>query len=206
METSVKNRRNFFRIDDQALLVYEIVSDDNMHAGIRQLEIGGFAHDGLSSSYSALEARLSGLLGSLKESAPGIAECLELLNTKVNSLLELSSILKDPEGNILEQAPRDCNLSASGIAFINEDALEAGKNLHLRMVFPPDYSYVNAYARVVRSEPLPEPRGAYRYMVAAEYVFLLDRYRELLVKKVMSKESLALRLRRGSADGEAFAN
>jgi hypothetical protein len=141
---------------------------------------------------------------SLRESAPGIAECLELLNNKVNSVLELTSVFKDPDDNILEQAPRDCNLSASGIAFANQEALEAGAIIFLRMVLPPDYTYVNAYARVVRSEPLPEPRGDYRHMVAAEYAFLLDRHRELLIKKIMSKESLALRLRRASADGERW--
>jgi len=206
MQASAKDRRSFFRVDDQALLVYRIVSKDEMEAGIRQLEVGGFAPDGLASSYTALEARLIGLLESLKESAPGIAECLELLNIKVNSVLELSSIVEDSNDNILEQLPRDCNLSASGIAFVNQEALKADSIIFLRMVMPPNYAYVNAYARVVRSEPLPEPQGNYQYMIAAEYIFLLDRHRELLIKKIMSKESLALRLRRASADDESLSN
>ena len=206
MRTKVKDRRNFFRVDDQALLVYQMVSVDEMDAGIRQLEGGGFAPDGLASNYTAMDARLTGLLESLKESAPGIAECLELLNNKVNSVLELSSIFKDPGDHILEQAPRECNLSASGIAFVNEEALPADAIIFVRMVLPPDYAYVNAYARIVRSEPLAEPQGAYRYMVAAEYAFLLDRHRELLIKKIMSKESLALRLRRAADDSQAAAD
>lgn len=202
MDKLAQERRNYFRVDDCVLLHYRQVSDAEMQEGIGQLKQEGFAHEGMASMLVAMESRLTGLFSTLRETAPQAAECFELLNNKLNSVIDFLPVFKNPEDKLLNQPPRQCNLSASGIAFVNEEMLEQDTKLLLRLVLPPDYTYLSAYARVVRCEPLPKPVEDYRYTVAVEFVFLLERNREALIKKVMQRQSHTLRLRRELLDAE----
>ena len=109
-------------------------------------------------------------------------------------------LMQESEGSIFEQPMRKTNVSASGISFVNEEEIESGTCLYLRLVLAPDYYYVAAYAKVVRCQPLKKPRDGFKFRVAVDFTLISDEHRELLVKYTMSRELAMLRARRMAAE------
>ena len=193
-------RRTSFRIDNPVALVYKIVDEKDVQRNAAEIKDGGFLPGGMSATLFGMEAELKGRIGRVRQRSPEIAQSLELLNNKLNALINLMPLLQGEEENIFEQPMRKTNVSASGIAFVNEEPLEAGTNLYLRLVLAPDYYYVAAYAKVVRCQPMKNPRDGFSYRIAVDFTLISDQHRELLVKYTMSRELALLRARRMAAE------
>ena len=112
-------------------------------------------------------------------------------------------MLQDPDNNLLARPVRRCNLSASGIAFQANEKLEAGTKLLLRMVLPPAYYYVVAYAEVIRSDQTTRLAEGGKYRVAVRFTYLMDRYREILIRHSFMREKEVLKERRLARDNGA---
>lgn len=194
------NRRTSFRIDNPVVLVYKVVTRRDMQRSAASVREGGFMPGGVSATLLGMEAELKGRLARIKPRSAEIAHTLELLNNKLNALINLLPLMGEQEQNIFEQPVRKTNVSATGIAFMNEEALEEGGYLYLRLLLAPDYYYIAAYARVVRSEKVNSTRDGYRYRIAVEFTLISDQHRELLVKYTMSRELASLRARRMAAE------
>ncbi len=95
---------------------------------------------------------------------------------------------------------RKTNVSSTGISFVNEEEIEAGACLYLRLVLAPDYYYVAAYAKVVRCAPMRNPRDGFKYRISVDFTLISDQHKELLVKYTMSRELAMLRARRMAAE------
>ncbi len=197
-----KNRRQSFRIDNPVVLLYKIVSERDMNRNASSIREGGFLPGGVSSTLFGMEAELKGRVARIKHKTPEVAQALELLNNKLNALINLLPMMQDQEENIFEQPMRKTNVSATGIAFVNEEHLEPETCLYMRLLLAPDYYYIAAYARVVRSEKRARPRDGFRYRVAVEFTLISEQHREMLVKYTMSRELAMLRARRMAAGGD----
>lgn len=187
------DRRQYFRIDNSVLLSYVVMNEQEMQDGIRDLSTGGFSGGGLSTTLMEIEAQLQGSLAKLGEKDSELQSLIELMNVKVNALLDMLPILGNRSDGILESEPTQVNISASGISFPTNEALAPGSKLQLRLVLAPNYQYVTAFATVVRCD---KERDNESYTVAAEFVFMLDRFREILIKYAMQKQAAELKLRR----------
>ncbi len=197
-----RDRRQSFRIDNPVALVYQVVSEQDVKRNAANIQDGGFLPGGVSATLFGMEAELKGRINRVRRKSVEVAQSLELLNNKLNALINLMPLLQEQEENILEQPMRKTNVSATGIAFVNEEALEEGAYLYLRLVLAPDYYYVAAYAKVIRSEPMRNPRDGFRYRIAVDFTLISDQHRELLVKYTMSRELAMLRARRVAAEAE----
>ena len=195
-------RRKSFRIDNPVALIYQVVSEDEMRKNAAEIEDGGFLPGGMSATLFGMEAELKGRISRVKRSSLEVAQSLELLNNKLNALINLMPLMQEEEGGIFEQPMRKTNVSATGISFVNEEELEAGTCLHLRLVLAPDYYYVAAYARVVRCQPMRNPRDGFAHRIAVDFTLISDEHKELLVKYTMSRELAMLRARRMAAEAD----
>ena len=198
-----RDRRQSFRIDNPVVLLYTVVSERDMNRSADNVREGGFMPGGVSSTLFGMEAEFKGRVGRIKHKTPEVAQALELLNNKLNALINLLPMLQEQEENIFEQPMRKTNVSATGIAFVNEEYLEPDTCLYMRLLLAPDYYYIAAYARVVRSEERAQPRDGFRYRVAVEFTLISDQHKEMLVKYTMSRELAMLRARRVAADTDA---
>ena len=199
------NRRQSFRIDNPVVLVYEKVSKREMQRNAANVRDGGFMPGGVSATLLGMEAELKGRIARIKPRSAEIAHALDLLNTKLNAMINLMPLISESERNIFEQPLRRTNVSASGLAFLNEETIEQDSYLYVRLLLAPDYFFVAAYARVVRCDPLRRPRDGFKYRVAIEFTLISDQHRELLVKYTMSRELADLRARRLAAEAEELA-
>lgn len=189
-------RRRSFRIDNAVALVYKVVSEKEMQRNGANIKQGGFPPGGISASLFGMEAEIKGRISRVRQKSAETAAALDLLNNKLNALINLIPLIEDKDQNPFDQPVRTSNVSASGIAFVNEEALEENTCLYVKLVLAPDYYYVAAYARVVRCLEMNNPRDGFRYRIAVEFTLLSDQHKDLLVKYTMSRELAYLRARR----------
>ena len=194
----MKERRKWFRVDNPVALSYEILEEQEMQQRIAELKRGGFPAGGISATLFGFENEIQEKLANVRRNSPDVAKVLELLNDKLNALVNILPLLEDDEENLIDQPLRDGNLSASGIAFANEEELAPGTPIFLKLVLAPNYNYVEAYARVVRTTTRENSRK-YPFMVAVEFLMITDAQREMLVRYTMAKETEILRARRARA-------
>jgi len=193
-------RRQSFRIENPVALVYKVVSEEEVQQNAAEIKQGGFLPGGMSATLFGMEAELKGRISRVRQKSMEVAQSLELLNNKLNALINLMPLLQEQEENIFQQPMRKTNVSATGIAFVNEEELAEGAFLYLRLVLAPDYYYIAAYAKVVRCQPMRNPRDGFSYRVAVDFTLISDPHRELLVKYTMSRELASLRARRMAAE------
>lgn len=198
----MQDRRKSFRIVNPVVLVYKVVSRREMQRDMVTIKNGGFMPGGVFSALFAMDAEFKGRVARIKQKSAELAGALELLNNKLNALINLMPLLEDQDEDIRDQPLRETNLSATGVAFANEEPLEKGTYLYLRLLLAPDYYYVAAFARVVGCSEVRRPKGEYRYRIRVEFTVISDQHRELLVKYTMSRELAGLRARRLAAEAE----
>ncbi len=190
------DRRDYFRVEDKVYLDYEIISDEKMRVGVQELARGRSAELGISAALLRMESQLTQTLTVVEQRDKNTARALGLINNKINALVSLMPVLQDNDNNLLKKPVRRCNLSASGLAFPADEALRAGDKMMLRMVLPPAYYYIVAYAEVIRCDRTGAVKDGGSHRVAVRFTFLLDRYREMLIRHSFMKEKQALRERR----------
>lgn len=186
-----QERRRYFRVDHSILLSYETVDEQEMQNGIRHMNAGGFPEGGFSTSLLEIDNQIQASLNKFKREHHEVRNAIELLNIKVNALLDLLPIVGNKTDQILNSEPTTVNISASGISFLVDRPIPPQTKLRLRMVLPPNYQYVTAFANVVRCE-----QSETHFVLAAEFVFILDKFKEILIKYAMQKQSAQLKLRR----------
>lgn len=159
------NRREFFRINDEALVTY--------HRRSGRAE----ARD---TTLEQLDTALNTAINLVWRDSPTVAEALGLLNQKLNHLQQGSLSL--PPG--LEPIP--VNLSGSGIAFTTPERLTHGTRLALVIGLLPAHSLVEVHGQVVAdSRPVPECPGRWYTQVAFDGD---EAQREILIRHVVQKQ------------------
>lgn len=155
-----KNRRSFFRIYEEANLFYQKIDE-------QQVAEAQPIFDNISNN-SLLSTDLKGRAQKLV--APG---------SDKNQLAGF-----DFKGN----DTRNVNISASGIAFTCEDALEEGDYLAMKILLPASsIKDIVTCAKVVYCKNNLESDNQYPYFVGAHFVNMKNEDRELLLKHVDKK-------------------
>jgi c-di-GMP-binding flagellar brake protein YcgR len=188
------NRRLAFRVSNPLVLDYEVLSEEEMLARMRDTKRGGFAHGGVTSMLAQMDNRIRDRLMRLRHRVPEAAAAVEAVNDKLNVLINLLPMIQHPGERLEDRPVRDGDLSASGIAFINEGALAIDTCMHIRVMLAPNYYYIEAFARVVRCEP--HDSGGAQHRIGVQFELISDEQRELLVRYTMSREAELLRARR----------
>lgn len=174
-----KERRRFFRIDDEVgLSVYEM-SDEGY---------GGKTIDESEQQIEhqlALERKIRQSLAALRPSAPQVAQALELLNQKINLLRH------DADTAGLSYALTRVNLSACGIAFNHEREYPIGTQLMLNIFLQPQHSLIRVQgyvASVQTGNDLAEP-----FYTRVDFVGLHNEYQEQLIQHLVQRQGQLLR-------------
>lgn len=186
-----EERRRYFRIDDEVNLSYVKVEegDTNELSRVSENILNSYS---LTTALDMLSQESAGLLHRLERSQPDLADYLRVINNKID-LLAQAIVLQN--GDLEERQTRNVNLSAAGLAFESEEALDESSFLEIKMTLVSCMAVIVTYGRVVYCKPNPNPAAAsaFPYMVGVDYVNMKEQDREVLIKHVLKKQLQQIR-------------
>lgn len=146
-------RRRFFRINETVGIAWHVLdgSDGPMHANPIDL----------FTLVSGQDQKIEKLLLELADEQPKVAELVSIFNQKLErviSQLMMDSGLVTRIANKMKEA----NLSACGIAFMNEEAIALGADLRIELTLFPSQRRIVTDGRVVGCDHIENTRYYWR--------------------------------------------
>jgi len=183
---STDERREFFRIEDDVYLELETISAEEYNSAeevLANLHNDSFS---LSADFATLNNNLHPVLNNIKQLHPDIAQYLELLNNKIDSLGEL---LLHKSSAYDENKRINANFSASGIKFESEAAHNEGDLIRLELVLFPEKIGVLVFGKIIKTTQSTEQKQ----IVSIEFEHIRTEDRELMIKHNLNKQMTDLR-------------
>lgn len=202
--TSGKDNRRSFRILESALLKYDVIDDVEFSQGLTAWKIRQGAPSSIRSKILDLDARFDTLLYRVKLDAPAAASAIELMNEKLNVVLEALPEFRQSKEALANQPPQTCELSAEGMVFGSNEMLAPQTKLRMRFLIISDNRFFETFCRVIRTVTADDADNRpYKYNVAIEFYWTNAAERETLIQHLFSKQTQTLRLRRKQSENDA---
>jgi len=185
---NIKNdeRRDFFRIEDEVYLELETISADEYQTApdiLDNLHNDSFS---LSADFATLNNSFHPVLNNIKQVHPEIAQYLELLNKKIDSLGEL---LLHKSSAYDENKRIKANISASGIMLETESMYTVGDLIRLEIVLFPEKIGVLIFGKVIKTGESANQKQN----LSIEFEHIRTEDQELMIKHNLNKQMLDLR-------------
>jgi PilZ domain len=179
-------RRDFFRIEDEVYLELETISAEEYSSAeevLANLHNDSFS---LSADFATLNNNLHPVLNNIKQIHPDIAQYLELLNNKIDSLGEF---LLHKSSAYDENKRIKANVSASGIMFESESIFKQGDLIRLELVLFPEKIGVLIFGKTVKITKSTNEKQN----ISIEFEHIRTEDRELMIKHNLNKQMTDLR-------------
>jgi len=174
-------RRDFFRIDDDVYIDFEIITEDEYKLAPSTLESLNDNSFSLSANFATLNNNINPVLNNIKQSHPEIGEFLDMINGKIDSL---SQHILQENSNYDKNKIINANLSASGIQFKSPQTLKPQQAIKLELILLPEKIGVLAFGRVVDTK---------KGLTSIVFEFLRPEDQELMIKHNLNKQMTELR-------------
>ena len=174
-------RRRYFRIEDNIGIRYEVLRDDQI--ADRQMAIDRGEFEG-SNKLQAAERQLQLLIDKLRVQNPEFAEAVNLLNTKFNTLKDLT-----PEHRNQRPSVTRASISACGVSFDIDEVLRPGEKLYLDITLLPTDLHVHTIAEVIKCV---ESSNRNEWTVSVDFVGLSEQNEELMVQHIVKRQGKLL--------------
>lgn len=186
-------RRGYFRIDDTALVKYQVIDATDLEAARAQIARHILASENLRAAFESLDARLTEIGPALRRASRVVAEALELINRKLSLLagvvaLERVTGTHDPHR---EHAPSAVNLSGGGLGLRADEPMPNGTWLAIDLVLLPGSHSMRVIGRVTDSRK----RGT-EYWLGIEFDALREEDRDVLISHALRRQAQMLRQER----------
>ena len=190
----MEERRRYFRINDQIIVVYEVIDYETFLDAGRKLQHGEVSQDKQLQALYQLDRDIQYKIKQLKDVAADFAEVLQLLNNKINLISHTLPQAAQETPDISGEPLQEVNLSGSGMALYLPESLALGQHLYLHLLLPDSFQDIFCYGTVVRSDWRAE-RG---YMIGVDFTYILEEQREAIIKHVIRRQTEQLRARRAA--------
>lgn len=196
MDNNESNRRRFFRIVDALGVSYKVMSEKEVAA---TSDDESDAVNPFVDTFSVMKGYnelLESSLENIKARDPDTATAIEQLNKKFDALLmmlELDSLITQRACHKVEEA----SISASGIAFPVEEALEPNMFLALDLLLRPSSNHIGAVGKIISCDKLSEES---LYYLRVEFTEMTDKDRETLIQHIVQRQGALLRSLRDDID------
>lgn len=186
-------RRQYFRIQDTALVKYRVIQDHMLERERRGVYLNQIKLENARAALFGLETHLQEVLEKVRPAEPLVVEALELINRKINLLERVVSLERAPneDGDFLEHEPREINLSGGGMAITADSPIGVGANLSIDLVLLPDNDPMRIFGSVVDCR---ERDALHTISIAFEEIRQEDQDR--LIQHVLRRQTADLRARR----------
>ncbi len=195
-----RDRREFFRIDDDVVVAVRRVPADELDARLRELEQGLDTDFTVMSSLAGVTAQMAVYLRRIENQMPDVAAYLKAIDRKLDILGR--AFLSNDELLTSEHA-QQVNLSAGGACLQVNECYDAGSLLEVRMLLFPSFTGLLAYADVVDCDPEPaeEAGDDACYRLRVEFTHMREQDRDILIRHILRRQGEALRGRRRDSGG-----
>lgn len=192
-----REKRRAFRIVERVHLKYEVLTEQEFEDGLEEHRMAQGVAEGSHSRLTDLDARLTEKLYVLRSQSAVAADCLSLLNQKVNLLIEQFPALRESKTSLVRQEAQSCEVSAVGMVFSTAQELQPGTRIALRLLFVADNCYIETLATVVRQLDRPDTSSADKpFPIAVEFQRMTPEQKDVLIQHLLNRESETLRMRR----------
>lgn len=184
------NRRRYFRIDDVVELNYKII-DEHKVTESRHITENILSACSLSTALEIVSQESAGLLRRMEKSQPDIAHYIKLQDKMIDLLARavISLDSRTDKKNIL----REVNMSASGLAFYSDEAIDIGFFLELSIVLVSLGALISTCCRVVDCKKNQSADSRLPYRISVDFVNMKDDDRDLLIKHQAKRQMLLIR-------------
>jgi len=174
-----QERRRFFRIDDELVLSYRLVSDDEVNRtnGLKDAE---HTLVSLASELEKMNEVSRIHLRKVEKESPEVARYFSFIEEKINLLTH--HMMRESDELFLKTA-RPVNLSGSGVSFASGKDLTVNSSVELKFILSPSLAKITSLARIISCRPNGE-----KFTIAAEFTQLNDSDRDLLVRHIVKKQ------------------
>jgi c-di-GMP-binding flagellar brake protein YcgR len=193
-EEKTLEQREYFRIDDVAIVQYRVVPDDE-YRNLGGVVAGISDKLTLKAKFDCMSRQLQPLYRTIVSSHPDLARYLSAIDQKLNMLTE--QLVQD-ELDEVGNKPQHVNIGAGGMSFSTELPVKTGAMLELRLVLLPETTGVFTYASVVscaRNQANESVNGDYK--VAVYFENMSDEVRDIISRHVLTREQASIRKLRG---------
>jgi len=192
-DTGEEERRRFFRIEDDICLDISIVSEQEYSEApyeLNKVQKSAFA---LSATFATLNQVHLPMMNSIRTSYPEIAQYLDLMNKKLDSL---GRHILDEELPCSENNQQKVNISASGIAFQSKQNYSLNQPLMLRLVLLPEKIGIEVFGRVINTQTSPDADD--EILISVDFEHIREEDQEILIKHNLNKQMQELREKSGN--------
>ncbi|MCS5710349.1 PilZ domain-containing protein [Candidatus Berkiella aquae] len=195
-------RRRYFRIEDEVILTWRKITLQEKEQGLARIQRGEIDYPDTAGLFLSMEADLIDVIHSLAKQ-PEMAQAIDLLNRKIN-LFARCIPLNNSVSTLLDEEAQPVSLSASGISFETNEAVNKDQDIQLEMVLIPERIYILCFAVVVDCLPIESQtdENAQIYRMNVDFTTIRDEDIERLVQHIMRKEVAFLRARRKSRQND----
>ncbi|MCP5160573.1 MAG: hypothetical protein H7A00_02735 [Hahellaceae bacterium] len=189
-ENSIPERRQYFRIQDQASITISSIGEKDSLS-----DLFPYAYQlTLLSELSLLDVEGRHQLGQINERDRSLGVYLKTLNRKLETITQLlaqSSIPINPD------SVREIDLSEGGVSFRWHEPFNQAQRVGIQMILLPDYVGLILHACVKSCDKLPtEKDQPQEYEVRLAFDAPTESQRHLIAKHVMRKQSRERQKRR----------
>lgn len=183
----VRERRNFFRINDKVLLTYRLL-DEETYQGLKNKASNNKVNSfNLKAHFAALDQSMRPVMSRLRQQSGDLALCISAMDQKLEMLAE---VLFQTDNDVENLPSQEVNLSAGGICFQAQKPVQPESILQLRMLLMPSGVGIEAYARVVYCQRVKKQEvGRFPYKVGAEFRHMREEDKDLIIRHVLCKEA-----------------
>ena len=188
-------RREYFRVTDQVLLAYRVLSGETLDAVHGRLDSDETSVFALAAEFFDVRQEMKPLQRATQTESPAIARHVDLVDRKVDRVVQY--LLAREIGSTA--ALEDVDIGAEGMAFMMSSEPPAGALIEVSLGLPSSGTGLRTCGTVRRVDPVD---GGYR--VALEFHHRRPADRELLVQHTLRIQARELRRKQqAEADGEA---
>ena len=184
-----KERRRFFRIDDEVNLYYKKV-DENIVNQTSHMSDNVLANCSLAAAMELISQESRMMMNRIERNSPDVADYLKLIDSKIDLI---SQAIMMQGTDFKEKDTRNANLSASGVAFDSEEALAIDDFLEIKMLLVSCMAVIVTYGKVIYCKEKKSRDARYSHVVGVNYINMKDQDRELLIKHVVKRQMQQIR-------------
>ncbi len=192
MSNELPEKRRFFRIDDTISLTYQLIDETMVSAGLRAMA-HVYSEYALGATLDALSQESSRVMLLVEKQNDPLLELYKILDAKINAIAQ-TLILGN--NKLVSHSCKEVNLSASGVAFQQENALDIGQHIAIEMYLPSTLAVILVYGKVIKCDQLEERQ----YAVSVDFVDIRPEDQELLIKHVVRKQWQQLQEKRALSE------
>lgn len=185
MNETHKERREYFRIEDDVYLDVQAISEEEYSKAETTLnELSEYAFS-LSAEFATLNNKIHPILNNIRQLHPDIAQYLDFLNTKIDSL---SHQLLQKENIYNKDKLVHANISASGIMYENTNELQKGSPVKLEIVLFPEKIGLVIFGRIAHCR-----QHNNKNCTSIEFEHIREEDQELMIKHNLNKQMSDIR-------------